>query len=31
MKNNCPLNKEEEKRLSFVTLTTDDLNRVPKQ
>ncbi len=26
----CPLSKEEEKRLGFVTLTTDDLNKVPK-
>ena len=30
IKNDCPLSKEEEKRLGFVTLTTDDLKRVPK-
>ncbi len=30
VKNDCPLSKEEEKRLGFVTLTTDDLNKVPK-
>ncbi|MEM4309474.1 MAG: hypothetical protein QXS98_01590 [Candidatus Nitrosocaldus sp.] len=26
----CPLSQDEEKRLGFVTLTTDDLNNVPK-
>ncbi len=31
IKNGCPLSKEEERRLGFVTLTTYDLNKAPKE